>query len=332
MSNVVKRIAVTHAAGPVGRSLVRAIARGELLGPERPVALVLLDDAVRSRRLRALASELNVYAVPAVVSTEIAIDPHTAFRDVHYAIVLDASNAAADELRGRRLSTDAPLLRAYGRALNAVAQRDVKITVAGDAANMRAWVLRCFTPDLPDDAITATIRDDHDSVLAELAALCDVAPGSIEGMIVWGKPRGALYPDIRYARIGRRPVQALLAARHYDPAIVHAHLTRSATAQREPDLAAARDARAVLMHLRDWIDGTSGAWVSMIVPSDGSYGIPKGLMFSVPVVCVNGTYERVRALELDGFARRRIREGVESLRADALAFRHEYLYRGPMIS
>ncbi|WP_176091319.1 lactate/malate family dehydrogenase [Burkholderia ambifaria] len=330
MSTPFKRIAVTHAAGSVGRALLRSIAHGDLLGPTRPVALVLMDDAIRASGLRALATELMSCGPSSLVSVEIAIDPCEAFRDADYVIVPDAYPAGTSGMRW--LNAEAPLLRAYGLALNAVARRTVKVTIAGDAANTRAWVLRCFTPDLPDDAITGTIRHDYNRILNHLATLCDVAPGAIDGMIVWGKERCSLYPDFRYARIGRRPVQTLLSARHYDRTTLHAHLTRPDASTRNTlrDRRAISDAQAVLTHLRDWIDGSNGAWVSMIVPSDGSYDIPRGLMFSVPVICANGTYERVRALEMDGFSRRRISESVEALLADAFAFRHQFLYRGPM--
>jgi malate dehydrogenase len=334
MPGHVKRIAVTAAAGSVGRATLRAIAHGELFGPTCPVTLVLMDDVFRLGALRALATELMKSRLTSLTSVEIAVDPDTAFREVDHVILLDAARTVPHEARERWVNSEAPLLRAYGHALNTVARRHVKVTVAGDSANTRAWILRCFAPDLPEDAITAVIRNDHDRVLKHLAALCDVTPCAIDRMIVWGKQRNALYPDFRYARIGVRPVETLLAARRYDRAIVHAHLLRPDAADYVGTHAnsAAFDAQAVLTHTRDWIEGSGGAWVSMIVPSDGSYDIPKGLMFSVPVICANGTYERVRSLEIDSFSRRRIREGVESLLADVFAVRNKYLHRGPTLS
>ncbi|RKT98682.1 malate dehydrogenase [Burkholderia sp. Nafp2/4-1b] len=331
MDSSAKRVAVTHASGEIAQALLAAIARGELLGPDRPVALVLLDDGLRLRQLRSLATRLSTVGVNTLKSVEIAIDPHTAFRDADYVILLDPPRKSAAQKPGL-LNLDILLLRAFGQALNAGARRDVKVTVAGDDANIRAWILRCFTPDLPSDAITATVRADYDDILHRLASLCDANPYAIDRLIVWGKQRYPLYPDFRFARIGRRPVPTLVAARGYDRAIVHSHLVRPSVTEGVGTCAiqASTHARGIISHFRDWIEGTNGKWVSMIVPSDGSHDIPKGLMFSMPVICKNGTFEYVRSIDIDNFSKRHLSESVDAVLADVFAFRREFVYRGPI--
>lgn len=219
------------------------------------------------------------------------------------------------------LAANAAIFRTQGRALNEVASREVKALVVGNPANTNAWVLGRYSPDLPADAISAMIRLDHNRAVAKLAARCSVSVDAISRMAVWGNHSPTMYPDYRSSFIDGRPAPEVVADEQWNRDVLIPEVARRGTAIIEARGAssAASAANAAIDQMRDWIYGSGDRWVSMSVPSDGSYGIPEGLMFGVPVICRNGTYERVGGVHIDAFARDKIRASVHELEEEARA-------------
>jgi malate dehydrogenase len=314
-----KRIAVTGAAGRIAYSLLFRIARGELLGNDQPVILQLLELPQALSALRGVVMELDDCAFPLLQSIEISDEPHLAFRDADFAFLVGSRPRSEGMERRDLLAANAAIFRTQGQALNDVASRDVKVLVVGNPANTNAWITRRFAPDLPPDAITAMIRLDHNRAVSKLATRCGVPIDTVSRMIVWGNHSPTMYPDYRFALIGQDSARALLAdegwiRQTFIPQVAQrgAAIIKACGAS-----SAASAANAAIDQMRDWIDGSGGHWVSMSVPSDGSYGIPEGLMFGVPVICRNGTFARVTGLDIDAFARERIDLGVQELLEEA---------------
>jgi malate dehydrogenase len=317
----VKRIAVTGAAGQIAYSLLFRIARGDLLGDDQPVALQLLELPQALGALRGVVMELDDCAFPLLTSVSITDDANVAFRDADYALLVGSRPRGKGMERSDLLAVNADIFRTQGRALNEVANRGVKVLVVGNPANTNAMIARQYAPDLPDDAITAMIRLDHNRAISMLAKKCGKPVSTIEQMVVWGNHSPTMYADYRFARIEGKSVLELVGDEVWNRDVFIPTVAKRGTAIIEARGAssAASAANAAIDQMRDWVSGTAGKWVSMSVPSDGSYGIPEGIMFGVPVTCEAGTYKRITGLQIDQFSRERIDASAAELREEAEA-------------
>ncbi|QBR03746.1 malate dehydrogenase [Paraburkholderia pallida] len=318
-----KRITVTGAAGQISYSLLFRIARGDLLGEGQRLILQLLELPQALDALRGVVMELEDCAFPLLQSVEISDDPRKAFRDADYAFLVGSRPRSKGMERRDLLAANAAIFRTQGSAINEVASRNVKVLVVGNPANTNAWIARRFTPDLPQDAISAMIRLDHNRAVSKLAAKASVTVTSISRMIVWGNHSPTMYPDYRFARIEDRLASAVIDDETWYRNEYIPEVARRGTAiiEARGSSSAASAANAAIDQMHDWIFGSRDAWVSMSIPSDGSYGIPPELMFGVPVVCKDGSYERVTGLDIDEFSRSRIDISVNELMDEAQAVR-----------
>jgi malate dehydrogenase len=316
-----KHVAVTGAAGQIAYSLLFRIARGDLYGPGQPVVLQLLDLPQASAALQGVMMELEDCAFPLLRHMEATSDPRAAFRAADCAFLIGAKPRGRGMERRDLLDANAAIFRAQGEALNAVARRDAKVLVVGNPANTNAAIVRRCAPDLPDDAISAMIRLDHNRAASMLARRCDAPVDAIEHLIVWGNHSPTMFADYRYARIGDAFVKDLIDderwyREHFIPCVA---ARGTAVIEARGASSAASAANAALDQMRDWLHGSDGRWVSMSIPSDGSHGVPPGLMFGVPVICEGGGYRRVADLALDAFARACIARSVRELQEEAEA-------------
>lgn len=310
-----RRVAVTGAAGQIAYSLLFRIANGDLLGERQKIRLQLLELPHAMDALRGVVMELEDCAFPLLEAIEISDDPRVAFRDADYALLVGSRPRGKGMERRDLLAANAAIFRAQGQALNEVASRRAKVLVVGNPANTNAWVARQFAPDLPDDAITAMIRLDHNRAVSKLAARCEVPVDAVSRMVVWGNHSPTMYADYRHALIGRDSARALLSDERWNREVFIPEVARRGTAIIEARGAssAASAANAAIDQMRDWVLGTGGRWVSMSVVSRGEYGVPAGLVFGLPVTCADGDYGVVQGLEVDGFARQRIDASVAEL-------------------
>ncbi len=310
MSKPAMRVAVTGAAGQIGYALLFRIASGEMLGKDQPVILQLLEipDEKAQKALQGVMMELDDCAFPLLAGMSAHSDPSTAFKDADIALLVGARPRGPGMERKDLLQVNAQIFTAQGKALNEVASRDVKVLVVGNPANTNAYIAMKSAPDLPAKNFTAMLRLDHNRALSQLAAKTGKAVADIEKLVVWGNHSPTMYPDTRFATIGGQPAQALIN----DPAwIVDTFIPT--VGKRGAAIIAARGlssaasaANAAIDHIHDWVLGTNGKWVTMGVPSDGSYGIPEGIVYGVPVTTANGEYTRVTGLEIDAFSRERM--------------------------
>ncbi|WP_414447020.1 malate dehydrogenase [Burkholderia sp. 22PA0099] len=303
-----RRVAVTGAAGQIAYSLLFRIARGDLLGPDQKIRLQLLELPIAIDALRGVVMELEDCAFPLLESVEISDDPRVAFRDADYALLVGSRPRGKGMERRDLLAANAAIFRTQGQALNDVASRQVKALVVGNPANTNAWVARQFAPNLPDDAITAMIRLDHNRAVSQLAARCRVSVDAVSRMVVWGNHSPTMYPDYRYALVGRDSARAVLSDEGWNREVFMPEVARRGTAIIEARGAssAASAANAAIDQMRDWALGAGERWVSMSIVSRGEYGVPPGLVFGVPVTCRDGGYAVVEGLHIDDFARAQI--------------------------
>ncbi|RQR47673.1 malate dehydrogenase [Burkholderia sp. Bp9126] len=321
MNTTTKRVTITGAAGRIAYSLLFRIARGDLLGDRQPVILRLLDLPHTLDALRGVAMELEDCAFPLLQGIQVTDDVAVAMRDADYAFLVGSRPRTKSMERRDLLAANAAIFRTQGKALNEVASREVKVLVVGNPANTNAWIAQRFAPDLPSDAISAMIRLDQNRAISKLAARCGIVVGttipcgSISRMIVWGNHSPSMYPDYRFALFNRNSIRAVIADEGWNRDVFIPEVRQRGTSiiQACNASSAASAANAAIDQMKDWIRGSGGRWVSMSVRSDGSYGIPEGLMFGVPVICRDGTFERVKGLEIDDFARECIDAAVKEL-------------------
>lgn len=299
------RIAVTGAAGQIGYALLFRIAAGELLGPDQPVILQLLEVTPAMKALDGVIMELHDCAFPTLAGTLASDDANTAFGDVDYAFLVGAKPRGAGMERSDLLEGNAAIFKVQGKALNDNASKDVRVLVVGNPANTNALITLNNAPDLNPRNITAMMRLDHNRALAQLAAKTDSPVGDIRKLCIWGNHSTTQYPDLHHATIGSRPALEMVERDWY----MDEYIPR--VAQRGAEVIAARGAssaasaaNAALEHMRDWVLGNpDDDWLSMAVPSDGAYDIPAGLIYSYPVKCRDGAYEIVQGLEANEFSR-----------------------------
>ncbi len=317
MSKPAMRVAVTGAAGQIGYALLFRIASGEMLGKDQPVILQLLEipDDKAQQALRGVMMELEDCAFPLLAGMSAHSDARSAFKDADVALLVGARPRSKGMERKDLLQVNAKIFTEQGKALNDVAKRDVKVLVVGNPANTNAYIAMKSAPDLPAKNFTAMLRLDHNRALSQIAAKTGKAVADIEKLIVWGNHSPTMYPDTRFATIEGQPVQALINDQAWirDTFIPTVGKRGAAIIEARGLSSAASAANAAICHVRDWVLGSNGQWVTMGVASDGSYGIPEGIIYGVPVTTANGEYTRVTGLEIDEFSRQRMDHTLDEL-------------------
>lgn len=302
------RVAVTGAAGQIGYSLLFRIASGEMLGKDQPVILHLLDLPQAQTALKGVMMELEDCAFPLLAGMVATDDPNVAFKDVKVALLVGARPRSKGMERKDLLEANGAIFTVQGKALNDHAARDVKVLVVGNPANTNAWIAMKSAPDLDPKNFTAMLRLDHNRALSQIAAKTGKPVAAIEKLAVWGNHSPTMYADYRFATIDGQSVKSLINDDVWNRDVFLPTVGKRGAAIIEARglSSAASAANAAIDHIHDWVLGSNGKWVTMGIPSDGSYGIPEGVMYGVPVVCENGEYKRVEGLEIDAFSRERM--------------------------
>jgi malate dehydrogenase len=316
MNKAPVRVAVTGAAGQIGYSLLFRIASGEMLGKEQPVDLQLLEipDEKAQKALKGVMMELDDCAFPLLAGMQAHSDPATAFKDTDIALLVGARPRGPGMERKDLLAANAQIFTAQGKALDQSARRHVKVLVVGNPANTNAYIAMKSAPSLPKSSFTAMMRLDHNRALSQLAAKTRKPVSSIERLIVWGNHSPTMYPDLRFATIDGKSVKPMIDDAWYRETYIPTVGKRGAAIIEARGLSsAASAANAAIDHVRDWVSGTGGRWVTMGVASDGSYGIPQDVIYGVPCVCAKGTYEVVKGLDIDDFSRQRMDATLKEL-------------------
>jgi malate dehydrogenase len=315
------RIAITGAAGQIGYQLCFRIAAGDLLGPDQPVILQLLEITPALGALQGVVMELNDAAFPLLMDIVASDDAETAFQDADYALLVGARPRGPGMERKDLLSANGQIFGPQGAALNKVASRDVKVLVVGNPANTNALIAQSAAPDLNPRNFTAMTRLDHNRALAQLAGKLGTHHSKIAKMVIWGNHSSTQYPDIRFAEVEGKTVAGAVDTSWYrDTFIPDVQQRGAAIIKARGASSAASAASAAIDHVRSWALGTpDGDWVSMAVPADGSYGIDAGIVYSVPCVCENGDYRIVQDLEIDDFSRARMDATEAELREERAA-------------
>ena len=312
------RVAVTGAAGQIGYALLFRIASGEMLGKDQPVILQLLDLPQAQKAVQGVMMELQDCAFPLLDSMIATDNPEVAFKDADIAILVGARPRGPGMERADLLQANAQIFTVQGAALNKVASRNVKVLVVGNPANTNAYIAMKSAPDLPAKNFTAMLRLDHNRAASQLAEKTGKAVRDIEKLCVWGNHSPTMYADYRFATIGGESVKDLINDQDWNANVFLPTVGKRGAAIIEARglSSAASAANAAIDHIRDWVLGTNGKWVTMGVPSDGSYGIPAETMFGFPVTCENGEYKIVQGLEIDGFSQERIDKTLAELQAE----------------
>ena len=299
------RIAVTGAAGQIGYSLLFRIASGEMLGADRPIALNLMEITPALGALSGVVMELNDCAYPLLQDVVTTDDPGVAFKDVDYAILVGAKPRGKGMERGDLLAENGRIFGPQGRALNDHASRDVKVLVIGNPANTNALIAMRNAPDLAPAQFSAMMRLDHNRAISQVAEKTGAAVSDIRRVTIWGNHSATQYPDLNHAMIGAEPAMERLDVAWVRDRFIPRVQKRGAEIIEARGLSsAASAAHAGLSHVRDWVHGTAeGDWTSMAIASDGSYGIPEGLVYSFPVTIEDGACRIVQGLDIDDFSR-----------------------------
>lgn len=301
------RVAVTGAAGNIGYSLVFRIASGEMLGKDQPVILQMLELPMEKAQaaLKGVMMELDDCAFPLLVGMVGTDDAEVAFKNADIALLVGARPRGPGMERKDLLLENAKIFTAQGAALNKVAKKDVKVLVVGNPANTNAYIAMKSAPDLDPRNFTAMLRLDHNRALSQLAAKTGKPVGDINKLVVWGNHSPTMYPDYRYANVGGNSVKDMVGDENWNrnAFIPTVGKRGAAIIEARGQSSAASAANAAIDHIHDWVLGTGGEWITMGVPSDGSYGIPKGVVYGFPVTCENGDYKIVPGLEIDEYSR-----------------------------
>jgi malate dehydrogenase len=326
MTKTPVRVAVTGAAGQIGYALLFRIASGEMLGKDQPVSLQLLEipDEKAQKALKGVMMELEDCAFPLLAGMQAHADPMTAFKDADIAMLVGARPRGPGMERKDLLAANAQIFTAQGKALDQVASRGVKVLVVGNPANTNAYIAMKSAPSLPKRNFSAMMRLDHNRACSQLAARTGKPVSSIEKLIVWGNHSPTMYPDIRFATIGGAAALSLIKDETwYRDTYIPTVGKRGAVIIDARGLSsAASAANAAIDHIRDWVMGTGGKWVTMGVASDGSYGVPEDIIYGVPVVCAGGGYELVKGLAIDDFSRAKMDATLKELLEERDGVKH----------
>jgi malate dehydrogenase len=326
MAKPAVRVAVTGAAGQIGYSLLFRIASGEMLGKDQPVILQMLEipDEKAQNALKGVMMELEDCAFPLLAGMTAASDAKLAFKDIDVAVLVGARPRTKGMERKDLLEANGAIFTVQGKALNEVAKRSVKILVVGNPANTNAYIAMKSAPDLPRENFTAMLRLDHNRSLSQLAAKTGKPVGSIEKMIVWGNHSTSMYPDYRFASIDGQPAAKVVNDENWYKNVFIPTVGKRGAAIIEARgvSSAASAANAAIDHIRDWVSGTNGKWATMGIPSDGSYGIPEGILYGMPVTCSGGKYGIVKGLEIDAFSREKMNATLKELQEERDGVKH----------
>jgi malate dehydrogenase len=309
------RVTVTGAAGQIGYSLLFRIASGQLLGPEQPVDLRLLEVPQAMGALEGVAMELIDCAFPLLSGLDLHDDPGQGFDGTNIALLVGSRPRTKGMERAELLSENGKIFTVQGKALNDHAAADLKVLVVGNPANTNCLIAMNNAPDIPRERFTAMLRLDHNRAVAQLAAKLAVPVGDISEMGVWGNHSPTMYPDLFHAKVGGHQA----AGRVDDQAWIENDFLPNvgkrgaAIIEARGSSSAASAASAAIDHVHDWVAGSDGRWVSMGVASDGSYGVPEGLISGFPCTCANGEYAIVEGLEIDAFSRGKIDASIAEL-------------------
>ena len=326
MSKKPVRVAVTGAAGQIGYALLFRIASGEMLGKDQPVILQLLEipDEKAQKALKGVMMELEDCAFPLLAGMQAHSDPLTAFQDVDYALLVGARPRGPGMERADLLAANAQIFTAQGKALDKAASRNVKALVVGNPANTNAYIAMKSAPSLPRENFTAMLRLDHNRAASQIAAKVGCKVGEIEKLTVWGNHSPTMYADYRFATVGGKAVKDMINDQIWNADVFLPTVGKRGAAIIEARglSSAASAANAAIDHMRDWALGSNGKWVTMGVPSNGDYGIPKDVMFGVPVTTREGRYEIVKGLEIDAFSQDRINKTLKELQDEQAGVVH----------
>ncbi len=318
-------VTITGAAGNIGYALAFRVASGQMLGSDQPVNLNLLEIPAASAAVGGVVMELNDCAFPTLNKVVATSEANVAFKDCNFAMLVGARPRGPGMERKDLLLENAKIFSAQGKALDAVASRDVRVLVVGNPANTNSLIAQRNAPSLDPKRFTAMTRLDHNRGLAQLTEKTGASLADVKKVIIWGNHSATQYPDLHHATVGGKPALSLVEAAWFkDTYIPTVQQRGAAVIKARGSSSAASAAAAALDHVHDWMLGTpEGDWVSMAVPSDGSYGIPEGVIYSYPVTCKNGAYSIVQGLSIDEFSREKMlathrelleeRDGVKDL-------------------
>ena len=318
-------VAITGAAGQIGYALAFRVASGQMLGADQPINLHLLEITPALPALQGVVMELNDCAFPTLNKIVATDDPKIAFKDCEVALLVGARPRGPGMERKDLLLANAQIFSAQGKALDAVANRNVRVLVVGNPANTNALIAQRNAPGLNQRNFTAMVRLDHNRALSQLAEKTGTHVNELRKVVIWGNHSATQYPDLHHATVGGKPALSLVDQAWYADTFIPVVQQRGAAIIKARGASsAASAASAAIDHIRDWALGTSaGDWVSMAVPSDGSYGIPEGVIYGYPVTCQGGKYEIVQGLDVNEFSRARMtathkelleeRDGVKDL-------------------
>jgi malate dehydrogenase len=314
------RVAITGAAGQIAYSLIFRIATGDLLGKDQPVILHLLDIPDMLEKLKGTVMEIEDCAFPLVRGIVASGQPEEAFEGVHYALLVGARPRGPGMERKDLLTANAAIFSVQGKALSDKADRDVRVLVVGNPANTNALIAASNAKKLDPKQFHAMVRLDHNRALSQLAAKTGVHASDIDRMIIWGNHSSTQYPDLSHCTVGGKPAKSLVNQAWLENDFIPTVQQRGAAVIKARGLSsAASAASAAIDHVRDWALGSNGKWVSMAVPSDGSYGIKPGVVYGYPCICKDGGYEIVQGLPVDEFSRVRMDATDKELREERTA-------------
>jgi len=318
------RVVVTGAAGQIGYALLFRIAAGDMLGPDQPVILHLLEITPALPALNGVAMELSDCAFPLLHGIVVTDDVNVAFKDVDYALLVGARPRGPGMERKDLLEANGAIFAPQGRALSAHARRDVKVLVVGNPANTNALIAQANAPDLDPKCFTAMVRLDHNRALSQLAEKTGAHSTDVKRAIIWGNHSSTQYPDIHHATVKGQPALSLVDPAWYEKDFIPTVQQRGAAIIKARGASSAASAAAAAIdHMRSWALGTAdGDWVSMGIPSDGSYGIAPGLIYGYPVTCRDGRYAIVQGLAINAFSRARMDATAKELREERGGVEH----------
>ncbi|MUV13979.1 malate dehydrogenase [Noviluteimonas gilva] len=320
------RVAVTGAAGQIGYALLFRIASGEMLGKDQPVILQMLELPLDKAQaaLKGVMMELEDCAFPLLAGMVGTDDPRVAFKDADVALLVGARPRGPGMERKDLLLENAKIFTEQGKALNDVASRNVKVLVVGNPANTNAYIAMKSAPDLPAKNFTAMLRLDHNRALSQLAIKAGVQVADIDRLIVWGNHSPTMYPDYRFATVANASLKDKIndADWNANDFIPKVGKRGAAIIEARGLSSAASAANAAIDHVRDWLLGSNGKWVTMGIPSDGSYGIPKDVLYGFPVTTQGGEYTMIRDLPIDDFSRERMDKTLAELEEERAGVAH----------
>ena len=318
------RVAITGAAGQIGYQLLFRIAAGDMLGKDQPVILQLLEIPPAMGAVSGVVMELEDCAFPLLQGVVASDDPNVAFKDADFALLVGARPRGPGMERSDLLEANGAIFTVQGKALNDHASRDVKVLVVGNPANTNALIALQSAPDLDPKQFTAMTRLDHNRALAQLAAKTGTQTNDIRKMTIWGNHSSTQYPDISNVKIDGKKATETIDRDWYENNFIPTVQTRGAAIIKARGASsAASAASSAIDHMRSWALGTAKKdWVSMAIPSDGSYGVAEGIIFSYPVKCKNGKYKIVQGLDVDDFSQARLDATEKELREEREAVEH----------